>query len=59
MICYLPKILMYLGGKWQWEKVRPTSFWFDKWCGDFSLKEKFPLLSEINNEQKNNCSQDG
>ena len=33
-------------------KGEATSFWFDKWCGDFSLKDKFPLLSEINNEQK-------
>lgn len=31
-----------------------TSFWHDKWCGQVSLKDKFPQLYEINLEQ--NCS---
>jgi len=41
-----------LGRKMAVGKGEATSFWFDKWYGDFSLKDKFPLLSEINNEQK-------
>ena len=51
MICYLSKILMYLGGKWQWEKVRPLASGLISGAV-ISLKDKFPLLSEINNEQK-------
>jgi len=31
-----------------------TNFWHDKWCGQVSLKDKFPQLYEINLEQ--NCS---
>lgn len=29
-----------------------TDFWNDKWCGDFSLYEKFNELYEICREQR-------
>lgn len=28
-----------------------TSFWLDRWCGQISLKDKFPELYDISNEQ--------